>query len=184
MNTLTPLKSLTLCYVLLTISLLLNSCFPKHEKPEESDSYKKKLISYKEGTVLFDEYSKTNYEVITKIRNGEPDSRSYWFSLEELEGYINYIKENGKKQNLENLGVRIYLGKYPLDYPKEKMAQPTYAGYQTIFLVPTSKKDKTTTTTYTTRSYTEDENTDIQSLDALNMTNLAPPPKKAANKMN
>ncbi|GEJ44914.1 hypothetical protein CRS_15220 [Chryseobacterium sp. ON_d1] len=154
-----------------------------NEPPKEpvSNSYKKKLISYREGRVLFDEYTRTNHEILTKYRNGEPDSRWYWFSLEDMEGYIQYVKENAKKQKLKNVGIRIYMGKYPLNHPKNRMAKPEYAGYQTIFLVPTSQKRKKDNAM--SRGEATDENTDVPSIESMNMTNLAPPPKTLSGTM-
>ncbi|WP_048505117.1 hypothetical protein [Chryseobacterium angstadtii] len=163
------------------------SCTRCSEPPKEpvNDSYKKKLISYKEGKVLYDEYSRTNNIILTKYRNGQPDSRWYWFSVDELEGYIKYVKENAKKQKLKNPGIRIYMGKYPVDHPKSKMAKPEYAGYQTIFLVPTAqnvKKDSTRVMSRAMRS--TDENSDVkEGMQSLNMTNLAPPPNVSTASM-
>jgi hypothetical protein len=116
-----------------------------------------------------------------KYRNGEPDSRWYWFSLEDMEGYIKYVKENAKKQKLKNPGIRIYMGKYPMNHPKNRMAKPEYAGYQTIFLVPTSQKRKSDNAMARTAS--TEENTDVPSIESMNMTNLAPPPKTLSGTM-
>lgn len=173
-------RNINILCVLLFGSMWSPSCSPRQEEHKVSSSYEKKLISYKEGTLLFDEYSKTNNEILTKYRNGEPDSRWYWISLEDLEGYVNYVKENAKKQNLDNLGLRIYLGKYPVDYPKEKMAKPEYAGYQTIFIVPTTKV--TPPQNQNVKSFASstdsEESADIETISAMNAVNLAPPPKK------
>jgi len=154
-----------------------------NEPPKEpvSNSYKKKLISYHEGRVLFDEYTRTNYEILTRYRNGEPDSRWYWFSLEDMEGYIKYVKENARKQKLKNPGIRIYMGKYPMNHPKNRMAKPEYAGYQTIFLVPTAQKREREKAM--ARSATTEENRDVTSIESMNMTNLAPPPKTLSETM-
>lgn len=170
-----------LCAAFILIFCLL-SCTRCTEPPKEpvNDSYKKKLISYKEAQVLYDEYTRTNNMILTKYRNGEPDSRWYWFSLEEMEGYIQYVKENAKKQKLKNPGIRIYMGKYPVNHPRNKMAKPEYAGYQTIFLMPTSQKRKNDNVKVMYRTVTSEENIDVQTIDPMNMTNLAPPPKASA----
>ncbi|MBE4950393.1 hypothetical protein [Chryseobacterium culicis] len=165
------------------LAFCLFSCTRCSEPPQEpvSNSYKKKLISYREGRVLFDEYTRTNHEVLMKSRNGEPDSRRYWFSLEDMEGYIKYVKENAKKQKLKNPGIRIYMGKYPMNHPKNRMAKPEYAGYQTIFLVPTAQQRNRTNAK--SRSASTEENTDVPSIESMNMTNLAPPPKALSGTM-
>ena len=171
-----------LCAALILAFCLL-SCTRCSAPPKEpvSNSYKKKLISYREGRVLFDEYTRTNHEILTKYRNGEPDSRWYWFSLEDMEGYIKYVKETAKKQKLKNPGIRIYMGKYPVNHPKNRMAKPEYAGYQTIFLVPTSQKRKRDNAM--ARTEATEENTDVPSIESMNMTNLAPPPKTLSGTM-
>ncbi len=165
------------------IAVFTVRCTPPPPEEPVSDSYKKKLITYEESRVLFDEYSRTNNQILAQSRNGNPDSRWYWFSLEDMEGYIKYVKENAKKQNLKNPGIRIYLGKYPENHPAGKMAKPEYAGYQTIFLMPTAKAEKGDNTTLK-RVQTMDENEDVQSIQPLNMTNLAPPPNSLTNSMN
>ncbi|MCT2563411.1 hypothetical protein [Chryseobacterium herbae] len=173
-------KNLRPLLAVLILSFCTLSCTRCSNPPTEpvSDSYKKKLISYKEGRVLYDEYTVTNNAVLTKYRNGEPDSRWYWFSVEDMEGYLKYVKETAKKQHLKNPGIRIYMGKYPLNHPKNKMAKPEYAGYQTIFLVPTAQKRKNgNTMARSTTETSSDENTNIKEMQVLNMTNLAPPPK-------
>ena len=173
-------KNLRPLLAVLILSFCTLSCTRCSNPPTEpvSDSYKKKLISYKEGRILYDEYTVTNNAVLTKYRNGEPDSRWYWFSVEDMEGYLKYVKETARKQHLKNPGIRIYMGKYPLNHPKSKMAKPEYAGYQTIFLVPTAQNRKKGNTTARSRTETSsDENTNVKEMQVLNMTNLAPPPK-------
>lgn len=176
-------KILTPLCAALILAFCLLSCTGCSEPPKEpvSNSYKKKLISYREGRVLFDEYTRTNHEILMKYRNGEPDSRWYWFSLEDMEGYIKYVKENARKQKLKNPGIRIYMGKYPMNHPKNRMAKPEYAGYQTIFLVPTTQKREREKTM--SRSAATEENTDVSSIESMNMTNLAPPPKTLSGTM-
>ena len=46
------------------------------------------------------------------------------------------------EKKIKKIRIRIYMGKYPMNHPKNRMAKPEYAGYQTIFLVPTAQKEK------------------------------------------
>lgn len=68
-------KNINIICVLLFGIMCFPSCTPREEESKLSGSYEKNLISYKEGTLLYNEYSKTNNEILTKFRNGEPDSR-------------------------------------------------------------------------------------------------------------
>lgn len=72
------------------------------------------------------------------------------------------------------------MGKYPVNHPRNKMAKPEYAGYQTLFLMPTSQKRKNDNVKVMSRTVTSEENIDVQTIDPMNMTNLAPPPKASA----
>lgn len=145
------------------------------------DSYTQKLITHQDAQVLFDEYTKTNNKILTESRNGQPDSRWYSFTIEEMEGYIQYVKEQAKEKNIKNVGIKIYMGKYPANHPTNKMAKPEYAGYQTIFLMPTTKKENTDTR----RGDATDEFEKIESIQPMNMTNLSPPPNHvSANTLN
>lgn len=156
-------------------------CTPPPTEAPVDDSYKKKLITHAEAQVLFDEYTNTNNKILTESRNGEPDSRWYSFSIEEMEGYIKYVKEQAKEKNLENVGIKIYLGKYPANHPANKMARPEFAGYQTIFLMPTAKRQES----QKMRRGTTEESENIQSIQPMNMTNLSPPPNHiSANSLN
>lgn len=144
------------------------------------DSYMKKLITHEDAQVLFDEYTKTNNRVLTESRNGQPDSRWYSLTIEEMEGYIQYVKEQAKEKNIKNVGIKIYMGKYPVNHPANKMAKPEFAGYQTIFLMPTMKKEATDAR----RGGSTGEDEKIESIQPMNMMNLSPPPNSMTNTMN
>ena len=64
-------------------------------------------------------------------RIGKEDSLSAWYSVEELEDFIEVAKQNGAD------GVKIYFAAYPENYTEI----PEYAGRQTIVLVGTKRKD-------------------------------------------
>jgi hypothetical protein len=63
-------------------------------------------------------------------RIGKEDSLSAWYSVEELENFIEVAKQNGAD------GVRIYFAAYPENFTEV----PAYAGRQTVVLVGTKRK--------------------------------------------
>jgi hypothetical protein len=171
-------------FILSVFVVSLVGCTPPPETPVD-DSYKKKLITHEGAQVLFDEYTNTNNRILTESRNGQPDSRWYSFTIEEMEGYIKYVKENAEKQNLKNVGIKIYMGKYPANHPVNKMAKPEYAGYQTIFLMPTAIKESSDADMKSRSRGETDESEKIESIQPMNMTNLSPPPNHvSANTLN
>src|SRR5688500_6067019 len=64
-------------------------------------------------------------------RLGKEDSLSAWFSVEELENFLEKAKVYGGD------GIRVYFGAYDKEYTD----QPLYAGRQTIVLVATKQKE-------------------------------------------
>lgn len=60
------------------------------------------------------------------------DTRDFWYSLDELQEYLDYVREKSKEQGVEKPGIRFYLGAYPKSRNK---------GYSTIFLSATREKD-------------------------------------------
>lgn len=65
------------------------------------------------------------------------DTRDFWYSLDELQGYLDYVREKSKEQGVEKPGIRFYLGAYPGNAHK---------GSSSIFLAPTREKDATVET--------------------------------------
>jgi hypothetical protein len=63
-------------------------------------------------------------------RIGKEDSMSAWYSVEELEEFINTAKLHGAD------GIKFYFAAYPENYTEA----PEYAGRQTIVLVATKSK--------------------------------------------
>ena len=95
-------------------------------------------------------------------RIGKEDSLSAWYSVEELEGFIDTIKQHGAD------GLKIYFAVYPEDYTEV----PEYAGRQTVVLVGTRQK-KTDTGVLDKDIYINTEK-GTQIL-AYNMSKLCPP---------
>ena len=95
----------------------------KKKKPE-------KCISVKEGRALQKAWCDTRTPEIDKCL-GFQDKREFWWSVEELQDYLKYVKRESKKQGVENPGIRIYFGAYPKGECK------MHRGYSTVFLSPT-----------------------------------------------
>lgn len=64
-------------------------------------------------------------------RLGKEDSLSVWFSVEEVEGFLEKIKSHGGD------GIKFYFGAYSNDFAE----RPEYAGRQTIVMVGTKSKE-------------------------------------------
>jgi len=63
---------------------------------------------------------------------GYQDTREFWYSLEELQEYLDYVKDQSNAQGINKPGIRIYFGAYA--------KTPTKKSYATIFLAPTKEK--------------------------------------------
>lgn len=70
-------------------------------------------------------------------RLGKEDSLSVWFSVEDIEAFLEKAKEHGGD------GVRFYFGAYDENFSEK----PLYAGRQTIVMVATKQKETLTGTT-------------------------------------
>ena len=64
-------------------------------------------------------------------RIGKEDSLSAWYSVEEIENFLEVAKQHGAD------GLKIYFAAYPENYTEI----PEYAGRQTIVLVGTKRKE-------------------------------------------
>jgi hypothetical protein len=63
------------------------------------------------------------------LAQGYQDTREFWYSVEELQEYLNYVKERSAEQGVKDPGIRIYFGAYPKSSIKKS--------YATVFLAPT-----------------------------------------------
>jgi hypothetical protein len=95
-------------------------------------------------------------------RIGKSDSLSAWYSVEELEEYIEMIKKNGAD------GIKFYFGAYPENYEE----RPEYSGRQTIVLVATKSKETETGFVNKDLYITKNGTTTVM---GLNMANICPP---------
>lgn len=139
-------------------------------KSEEIKSAVKpqQLISVETAKTLNSNYNAKRADLHLKAI-GTEDANAIWYSLEELENYIEYIKSEGEQQGFSVDGIRFYLGVYPETEQKGK------AGYTTIFLSPTgqsveeSKLEK--------MEINAGDSQDITSIEPLNFGSMGNPPK-------
>ena len=129
----TSVPAMLLCAIFLTISC--------GEKPNlMNENFKEKLIDKKLMTELDNTYASNNYLIINSARgDGSKDSREYWYSIEDLEGYIAYVKKEAALKNHKVLGMKIKMGQYPINGKFDPRLNPKYYGYQAVYLVPTGE---------------------------------------------
>jgi hypothetical protein len=108
---------------------MFSACEEIIDPPQQS-------ITSEKANTLEEEYKNTRAGIINDSLN-ITDTRDFWFKLETLKEYIEYVEQEAEEMGKENLGIRIYLGAYPdnNDYPDP--------GFTTVFLVPTSQVDVT-----------------------------------------
>ena len=130
------------------------------------------LITKKFAKELHLNFMKYRARIIAKYINKE-DANAVWFSVEELEKYIHYIKAKGEKTGYNVSGVRFYFGVYP---DEKKYAEK--AGLMTVFLTATGKKIKTATKggVQTFALVLENDDADIASIEPMNYGSIGRPP--------
>lgn len=93
-----------------------------------------KCISVHEARELQNNWKKTRGREIERGQ-GYMDTREFWYSLAELEEYIEFVKKKSEEQGARNPGLRIYLGAYPAQDQKKSLS--------TIFITPTFDESST-----------------------------------------
>lgn len=89
-----------------------------------------KFVNTEHVDTVIKNYKKERWAHNSK-RLGKEDSLSVWFSADDIEAFLEKVKEHGGD------GVRFYFGAYD-----EKFAdKPLYAGRQTIVMVATKQKE-------------------------------------------
>lgn len=100
--------------------------------------YKTQLKSLRAGKLVNTEHVNTvisNYKKERWVQNskhiGKEDSLSVWYSVEELEEFLQLVKDHGGD------GIKMYFGAYG----KENAPKELYAERQTVVLVATKVKE-------------------------------------------
>lgn len=102
----------------------------KKDKKKKKKKKPEKCVDVKRARELQKSWCDTRTPEIDKCLGFE-DTREFWWSVEELQQYLKYVKRESKKQGIENPGIRMYFGAYPKEECKMNH------GYATIFLSPT-----------------------------------------------
>ncbi|WP_052752836.1 hypothetical protein [Kordia zhangzhouensis] len=118
---------------------------------------KEKLISSEQALELNECYKAKQNSF--GAENDSNFSCSSWYSLEDLEGYINYVKQQALQKKINVDGIRFYFGVYP-----ENTNDKTKAGQNTMFLCPTSPS-------------VENCSKDVTSISAMNFGSTGNPPQ-------
>lgn len=96
-----------------------------------------KCITVEEARKLQDNWESTRAKIIDS-NLGKIDSREFYYTIEELEEYLAYVKDESQKQGINNPGVRIYLGAY----------DDSKSNYATVFIAPTEGETKSSKNNY------------------------------------
>lgn len=169
-----PMKNNNLLLPLtLSLLLVLSSCteVKKYGEP-------KQLITKDLAVSLNSNFNNSNRVLVTSNSKEGDDANAVWYSIEELENYINYVKTQGTKKGYNVNGIRMYLGVYPEteEYGEKK-------GKTTIFLSPTGNKIVTekggilTVNTTAKEQGAGDDEADIEEINPLNFGTMGHPPK-------
>jgi hypothetical protein len=120
-----------------------------------------KFVSTEHVDTVIKNY-KQNRWVHNSRRLGKEDSLSVWFSVEDLETFLEKAKEHGGD------GVRFYFGAYDENFTEK----PLYAGRQTVVMVATKQKETMSGTTDKDIYFNTDKGSSIL---AYNVGRLCPP---------
>lgn len=122
-----------------------------------------KCITVEEARELENNWKKTRGKEIERGQ-GYVDTREFWYSITELEEYIEYVKKKSAEQGVKNPGLRIYLGAYPAQAQKKSLT--------TIFITPTMDE-----TVQNSTEENEEEHLNNYSIDPLNDSQSGWPPR-------
>lgn len=120
-----------------------------------------KCISVEKARKLQDDWKESRGK---EIENGQgyEDTREFWYSVDELQEYLDYVREKSEEQGVKKPGIRIYFAAYPKSNEKKS--------YSTVFLAPTKEKTSTQAFSMSADSIEnpEDDNENNYDIDPIN----------------
>lgn len=138
----TLLKRLSIVF----LSIFIFSSCTTHKQEDgmikiiKSTKRPSQVITYPEMAAMFKEYDNGQKRVldnyIAKKSRGKDSTAtiSEFFSIEELDQYLNYIKRLSAEKEIELTGIKIFTTAYPADYKI-----PEYRNRVTFMIAPTAK---------------------------------------------
>jgi len=114
------------------------------------------------------EYRKAAVDSAARKQGRDVDNRSTWWSLDDIENYIIYAKNQSNDLGYNMTGIRVYLGVYG------KSAGDSEKGYSTMFIVPTGKKSRDEASSF--NLFTLPSDGDVPEGDPLNGGSKGAPP--------
>ena len=128
----------------------------------------KGIITSKQAGVLDQAYNLKhriiNDSLFKKSTDGG-DNRSSWWSIEDIQNYINHAENQAGELGYTMDGLRVYLGAYPKVDGQE--------GLTTMFIVPTGKENKSKGSMF---PIFQGGSGDIKGADGLNLGTQGHPP--------
>ncbi|MBX2827439.1 MAG: hypothetical protein KTR22_04720 [Flavobacteriaceae bacterium] len=89
-------------------------------------------LSFDQAQELQNEFVETRSAILDTAL-GFQDTRDFWFSLDTIKKYIEYVEFEAKKRGYEDLGLRIHYAAY-----QEPQGNDRYP-YSTVLIVPTRR---------------------------------------------
>ncbi|MEF3079380.1 hypothetical protein [Winogradskyella poriferorum] len=158
------MKKLLLLIVGVVIGIAAAYYYLSSNQNLEEMTKPKGLITPSEIKTLDQAYN-SRHTLISDSLIDRPDNRSSWYSIEEIESYIAYAKEQADSLGYTLDGLRLYAGAYP-----DTKEGP---GLMTMFFVPTGSKNVSEGSMLTTL---QGGGNDIQGADGLNRGSKGDPP--------
>ncbi len=137
-------------------------------------------LSFNEAIALFNAYE-TNYiqPFSAKVKR-DYYTKAVWYSLDEIKGYINYIKKKANDHDIAITGIDVFFGVYNNDPNLELKSNA-----QTLFLTASTQKNAIINTqsellkNYIQNGFfAKDDATDEDESLVYNLGEISPPPKK------
>lgn len=159
------MKKLLLLLVGLVIGIAVTYYYLSTNQNLEEMTKPKGLISPSEIKALDQAYN-SRHTIISDSLIKTPDNRSSWYSIEEIESYIAYAKQQADSLGYTLDGLRLYAGAYP-----DTKEGP---GLMTMFFVPTGSRNVSEGSMIPTIQ--GGGSNDIQGADGLNRGSGGEPP--------